>query len=160
MPGRCFQAQSSQAAISFVLRHELSAKPFSLVREECIRFLVNDTIASDKLTPTMLHLYWLKMCLLLLIMSALLHQRKVVLRVLACPNFPLATLGLQSSTGQNGFLFSAVIGEGTYMESLVGSSPKLGVKAPPVRIDSQEKYGALSRGDWAIKLQFPTCKLS
>ncbi|KAL6551957.1 hypothetical protein OROGR_008111 [Orobanche gracilis] len=32
---------------------------------------------------------------------------------------------------------------------------KLGVKAPPVRIDSQVKYGALSRGDGAIYLRFP-----
>ncbi|KAA8531083.1 hypothetical protein F0562_005792 [Nyssa sinensis] len=32
---------------------------------------------------------------------------------------------------------------------------KLGVKAPPVRIDSQAKYGALSRGDGAIYLRLP-----
>ncbi|XVF61034.1 hypothetical protein PTKIN_Ptkin08bG0095900 [Pterospermum kingtungense] len=32
---------------------------------------------------------------------------------------------------------------------------KLGVKAPPVRIDSQVKYGALSRGDGAIYLRLP-----
>ncbi|KAG4201100.1 hypothetical protein ERO13_A05G256500v2 [Gossypium hirsutum] len=32
---------------------------------------------------------------------------------------------------------------------------KLGVKALPVRIDSQAKYGALSRGDGAIYLRFP-----
>ncbi|PIA37177.1 hypothetical protein AQUCO_03000037v1 [Aquilegia coerulea] len=32
---------------------------------------------------------------------------------------------------------------------------KLGVQAPPVRIDSQAKYGALSRGDGAIYLRFP-----
>lgn len=32
---------------------------------------------------------------------------------------------------------------------------KLGVKAPAVRIDSQAKYGALSRGDGAIYLRFP-----
>lgn len=32
---------------------------------------------------------------------------------------------------------------------------KLGVEAPPVRIDSQAKYGALSRGDGAIYLRFP-----
>ncbi|KAF5745121.1 hypothetical protein HS088_TW07G00702 [Tripterygium wilfordii] len=32
---------------------------------------------------------------------------------------------------------------------------KLGVKAPPVRIDSQAKYGALSKGDGAIYLRFP-----
>ncbi|XP_039133461.1 3'(2'),5'-bisphosphate nucleotidase-like [Dioscorea cayenensis subsp. rotundata] len=32
---------------------------------------------------------------------------------------------------------------------------KLGVRAPPVRIDSQAKYGALARGDGAIYLRFP-----
>lgn len=32
---------------------------------------------------------------------------------------------------------------------------KLGVQAPPVRIDSQAKYGALARGDGAIYLRFP-----
>ncbi|KAK4780993.1 hypothetical protein SAY87_017099 [Trapa incisa] len=32
---------------------------------------------------------------------------------------------------------------------------KLGVKAPPVRIDSQAKYGALSRSDGAIYMRFP-----
>ncbi|KAH7566088.1 hypothetical protein JRO89_XS08G0082500 [Xanthoceras sorbifolium] len=32
---------------------------------------------------------------------------------------------------------------------------KLGIKAPPVRIDSQAKYGALSRGDGAIYLRLP-----
>ncbi|XP_078447368.1 3'(2'),5'-bisphosphate nucleotidase 1-like [Wolffia australiana] len=32
---------------------------------------------------------------------------------------------------------------------------RLGVKAPPVRIDSQAKYGALARGDGAIYLRFP-----
>ncbi|KAK4791108.1 hypothetical protein SAY86_031521 [Trapa natans] len=34
------------------------------------------------------------------------------------------------------------------------SAKKLGVKAPPVRIDSQAKYGALSRGDGAIYMRF------
>lgn len=32
---------------------------------------------------------------------------------------------------------------------------KLGVKAAPIRMDSQVKYGALSRGDGAIYLRFP-----
>lgn len=124
---------------------------------------------------------------------ALLDQGKVVLGVLACPNLPLARLGKEShesTAHQVGCLFSAVIGQGTYMQSLDGSSPvkvnvsttenpeeasffesfeaahslrdltssiatKLGVKAPPVRIDSQAKYGALSRGDGAIYLRFP-----
>ncbi|XP_057965742.1 SAL1 phosphatase isoform X1 [Malania oleifera] len=35
------------------------------------------------------------------------------------------------------------------------SVQKLGVKVPPVRIDSQAKYGALSRGDGAIYLRLP-----
>lgn len=37
----------------------------------------------------------------------------------------------------------------------VDNRQKLGVKAPPIRIDSQAKYGALSRGDGAIYLRFP-----
>ncbi|KAJ0973153.1 hypothetical protein J5N97_021112 [Dioscorea zingiberensis] len=37
---------------------------------------------------------------------------------------------------------------------------KLGVQAPPVRIDSQAKYGALARGDGAIYLRFPAQRLS
>ncbi|XWS29908.1 hypothetical protein CRYUN_Cryun24cG0070700 [Craigia yunnanensis] len=32
---------------------------------------------------------------------------------------------------------------------------KLGIKAPPVRIDSQVKYGAISRGDGAIYMRLP-----
>ena len=38
---------------------------------------------------------------------------------------------------------------------LFGCYQKLGVWAPPVRIDSQAKYGALARGDGAIYLRFP-----
>ncbi|KAJ4951109.1 hypothetical protein NE237_027941 [Protea cynaroides] len=42
------------------------------------------------------------------------------------------------------------------LRDLSGSiAKKLGVQAPPVRIDSQAKYGALSRGDGAIYLRFP-----
>lgn len=42
------------------------------------------------------------------------------------------------------------------MQDLTSSiARKLGVKAPPVRIDSQAKYGALSRGDGAIYMRFP-----
>ncbi|KAG0520353.1 hypothetical protein BDA96_08G066800 [Sorghum bicolor] len=42
------------------------------------------------------------------------------------------------------------------MHDLTGSiAKKLGVQAPPVRIDSQAKYGALARGDGAIYLRFP-----
>ncbi|KAL5555472.1 hypothetical protein UlMin_037708 [Ulmus minor] len=124
---------------------------------------------------------------------ALLDEGKVVLGVLACPNLPLASIGINNqdfSQSEVGCLFFAKLGGGTYMQSLDGSSPikvsvsaienpeeasffesfeaahslhdltstiakKLGVKAPPVRIDSQAKYGALSRGDGAIYLRFP-----
>ncbi|CAN6339887.1 unnamed protein product [Urochloa humidicola] len=42
------------------------------------------------------------------------------------------------------------------MHDLTSSiAEKLGVLAPPVRIDSQAKYGALARGDGAIYLRFP-----
>ncbi|KAK7359605.1 hypothetical protein VNO77_01566 [Canavalia gladiata] len=124
---------------------------------------------------------------------ALLHEGKVVLGVLACPNLPLASIGCNqqhSSSNEVGCLFFAEAGEGAYMQALGGSTQtrvhvsaidnpeeasffesfeaahslhdlsssiaeKLGVKAPPVRIDSQAKYGALSRGDGAIYLRFP-----
>ncbi|MED6192311.1 Ca(2+)-binding ATP:ADP antiporter sal1 [Stylosanthes scabra] len=122
----------------------------------------------------------------------LLHEGKVVLGVLACPNLPLTSIGnsQQSSSNEVGCLFFAKVGDGAYMQSLNGSThvkvhvtdtgnpeeasffesfeaahsshdlsnsiaEKLGVKAPPVRIDSQAKYGALSRGDGAIYLRFP-----
>ncbi|CAN1215707.1 SAL1 phosphatase [Linum perenne] len=110
---------------------------------------------------------------------ALLDEGKVVLGVLGCPNLPL------TSIANVGCLFFATVGAGTYMQSLEGDLPlqvtvtatenpeeasffesshmvtislamqKLGVKAPPVRIDSQAKYGALSRGDGAIYMRFP-----
>ncbi|KAL2343621.1 hypothetical protein Fmac_004906 [Flemingia macrophylla] len=124
---------------------------------------------------------------------ALLHDGKVVLGVLACPNLPLASIGsnqTHSSSNEVGCLFFAKVGDGSYMQALGGSTQtrvhvcdtdnpeeasffesfeaahsshdlsssiaeKLGVKAPPVRIDSQAKYGALSRGDGAIYLRFP-----
>ncbi|XP_061360490.1 SAL1 phosphatase isoform X2 [Gastrolobium bilobum] len=126
---------------------------------------------------------------------ALLHEGKVVLGVLACPNLPLASIGSNqqhSSSHEVGCLFFAKVGDGAYMQALDGSTQtrvsvhvsaidnpeeasffesfeaahsshdlsssiaeKLGVKAPPVRIDSQAKYGALSRGDGAIYLRFP-----
>ncbi|TYI08481.1 hypothetical protein ES332_A09G005200v1 [Gossypium tomentosum] len=124
---------------------------------------------------------------------ALLEGGKVVLGVLACPNLPLTSLsdaGQHSPNNKVGCLFFAVVGGGTYMHPLDGSSAvkvqvsavenpeeasffesyeaahsmhglssliaqKLGVKAPPVRIDSQAKYGALSRGDGAIYLRLP-----
>ena len=57
---------------------------------------------------------------------ALLDEGKVVLGVLACPNLPLASIGGQvqhSSHNQVGCLFSAKIGEGTYMQPLDGSAP-------------------------------------
>lgn len=124
---------------------------------------------------------------------ALLDEGRVVLGVLACPNLPVTPMGhpdKHSLHNQTGCLFSAIIGAGTDMHSLSGSSPtkvhvstvedpadasffesfeaahsmhdlsssiaeKLGVRAPPVRIDSQAKYGALARGDGAIYLRFP-----
>ncbi|XP_062201981.1 3'(2'),5'-bisphosphate nucleotidase-like [Phragmites australis] len=56
-----------------------------------------------------------------------------------------------------GSLFYATIGCGAEVEALEGSKPqkKHGVQAPPVRMDSQAKYGALARGDGAIYLRIP-----
>ncbi|CAM6129786.1 unnamed protein product [Calypogeia fissa] len=42
------------------------------------------------------------------------------------------------------------------LQGLTGNiARKLGVRAPPVRIDSQAKYGAMARGDAVIYLRFP-----
>ncbi|CAN4105532.1 unnamed protein product [Withania somnifera] len=109
-----------------------------------------------------------------------LDEGKVVLSFLACPNLPLSSLAShnpQDDQEKVGCLSYAQIGSGTYMQSLDGSTPiklpslveaahslhdlssliakKLGVRAPPVQIDSQAKYGALSRGEGAIYLRFP-----
>ena len=60
---------------------------------------------------------------------ALLDEGKVVLGVLACPNLPLASIGgssqhsSASSHDKVGCLFFARVCEGTYMQSLDGSSP-------------------------------------
>lgn len=66
---------------------------------------------------------------------ALLDEGKVVLGVLACPNLPLAFIGGQdqlSSHNQVGCLFSAKIGEGTYLQSLDGSAP--------IKVDASKNY--------------------
>ncbi|KAJ3671621.1 hypothetical protein LUZ60_007700 [Juncus effusus] len=122
----------------------------------------------------------------------LLDEGKVVLGVLACPNLPVKSFqNAGQSESKTGCLFSAIVGNGAFVQSLnEDSSPtkiqvcniensveasffesfeaahsmqdltstiakKLGVQAPPVRIDSQAKYGALARGDGAIYLRFP-----
>ncbi|CAD6268125.1 unnamed protein product [Miscanthus lutarioriparius] len=90
----------------------------------------------------------------------LLDEGKVVLGVLGCPNLPLKSTNknnCSSSGDQIGSLFFATIGCGAQVEALEGSEPekKLGVQAPPVRMDSQAKYGALARGDGAIFLRIP-----
>ncbi|BAT16169.1 Os12g0183200 [Oryza sativa Japonica Group] len=90
---------------------------------------------------------------------ALLDEGKVVLGAMACPNLPFKSIDHNggSSGDQVGALFSATIGCGSTVESLEGSQPqkKLGIQAPPVRIDSQAKYGAVAQGDGAIYWRFP-----
>ncbi|KAL2923650.1 SAL1 phosphatase, partial [Bienertia sinuspersici] len=109
---------------------------------------------------------------------------KVVLGVLACLNLPLAPLGLQSSVGQNGCLFSAIIGEATYIDSMVllqsmsilnlnvnptantdeasffelyeaaQSSHDLSISIAKLGLIAQKNYGALSRGNGVIYFCF------
>ncbi|CAN1215706.1 SAL1 phosphatase [Linum perenne] len=116
---------------------------------------------------------------------ALLDEGKVVLGVLGCPNLPqpspgevgclfFATVGagtyMQSLEGDLPLQQVTVTAtenpeEASFFESYEAAhslrgltssiAEKLGVKAPPVRIDSQAKYGALSRGDGAIYMRFP-----
>ncbi|KAK4353539.1 hypothetical protein RND71_025733 [Anisodus tanguticus] len=113
----------------------------------------------------------------------LLDEGKVVLGVLACPNLPLSEekVGcLFYAQVSGGTYMQSLDGstptkvhvtdldnpeEASFFESFEAAhslhdlssliAKKLGVKAPPVRIDSQAKYGALSRGDGAIYLRFP-----
>lgn len=59
----------------------------------------------------------------------LLDEGKVVLGVLACPNLPLGSVNSKEPHEKVGFLFSAQIGGGTYLQSLDGSTP--------VKVDSQ-----------------------
>ncbi|KAL8045093.1 hypothetical protein ABFX02_08G090000 [Erythranthe guttata] len=114
----------------------------------------------------------------------LLDEGKVVLGVLACPNLPLASddkkgclffaqidggTYVQSLDGspptkvhvstienpEEASFFESYEAAHSLHELSSSIAKKLGVKAPPVRIDSQAKYGALSRGDGAIYLRFP-----
>ncbi|KAJ7529124.1 hypothetical protein O6H91_15G034800 [Diphasiastrum complanatum] len=92
----------------------------------------------------------------------LLDQGEVVVGVLGCPNLPTNLIGpeaLVSPTESSiGCLFAARKGAGTTVKSIDGSiQPQkiLGVVSPPLRIDSQAKYGAMARGDAAIYLRFP-----
>ncbi|CAL5098027.1 unnamed protein product [Urochloa decumbens] len=103
----------------------------------------------------------------------LLDEGKVVLGVLGCPNLPSKSTNKHngsSSGDQVGSLYFATIGCGAKVQALEGSEPqkiticsrdltssiaeKLGVQAPPVRMDSQAKYAALAQGDGAIYLRF------
>ncbi|KAL5070170.1 hypothetical protein RYX36_021057 [Vicia faba] len=92
------------------LERELPSEPFSLVFEEGV-FVKSgqDTLRGDQYA----------------IALALLDEGKVVLGVLACPNLPLATIGRNeqhSSSNEVGCLFFAKNGDGTYMQTLDGST--------------------------------------
>lgn len=116
---------------------------------------------------------------------ALLHEGRVVLGVLGCPNLP-------NPTGPRGAVFVAANGsasmyagigagaaatpisvaqpvslaEARFCESVESGhsdqgqsaqiAAKLGITAEPYRIDSQCKYGAVARGDASIYLRLPT----
>ncbi|KAK9096249.1 hypothetical protein Sjap_021746 [Stephania japonica] len=100
------------------------------------------------------------------------------------PLSPIGSDGQSFLQKEVGCLFYAKVGGGTHMEHLLmhvcatedpaeasffesfeaahsshdlssAIASKLGVRAPPVRMDSQAKYGALARGDGAIYLRFP-----
>ncbi|KAK6152982.1 hypothetical protein DH2020_012621 [Rehmannia glutinosa] len=102
---------------------------------------------------------------------ALLDKGKVVLAVLACPNLPLVSVtsnGHQcTSKDKDKVQVTATNNpeEASLFESFEAAHyshdlssliiGKLGVKALPVRIDSQAKYCTLSRGDGAIYMCFP-----
>ncbi|KAH0856553.1 hypothetical protein HID58_084814 [Brassica napus] len=97
----------------------------------------------------------------------LLEEGKVVLGVLACPNLPLASIAgdkknkkNSSSSDEKGCLFYATIAlRILQMHPSLSHLKELTLSmiypAPLPMIDSQAKYGALSRGDGAIYLRFP-----
>jgi 3'(2'), 5'-bisphosphate nucleotidase len=96
---------------------------------------------------------------------ALVENGVVQLGVLACPALPLV---LDTPDGPVGALFVAVRGAGTQVAALGGGElvpvsthpaiRALGIEAPPIRMDSQVKYGLLARGDAALYLRLPSPK--
>jgi len=91
---------------------------------------------------------------------ALIEDGEVVLGVLGCPNLPLDAA---DPDGAKGCLFVAVKGEGAFARPLDTRNEERievtgGITAAPFRIDSQCKYGAVSRGDASIYLRLPTRK--
>ncbi|KAM6492359.1 hypothetical protein JOM56_012083 [Amanita muscaria] len=97
---------------------------------------------------------------------ALIVDAQVKVGVIGCPNLPLTL----ANPEKRGCIFVAVRGHGAeqlnLLESVDGShsshsfnervSTLLGVTRPPVRMDSQAKYGCLARGDGAVYLRMPT----
>ncbi|KAL9266514.1 3'(2'),5'-bisphosphate nucleotidase 1-like protein [Drosera capensis] len=82
---------------------------------------------------------------------ALLDEGNVVLGILACANLPLSHIGVENSESSNaevGCLFYAVVGIGTYMQPLHGSSP---VKVNVTAIKNTEEASSLN----PLKLHIP-----
>lgn len=114
---------------------------------------------------------------------ALVEDGEVVLGVLGCPNLPnadgsrgavFAATGGECSAWYGGATDAvpvrvsvpASIAEARFCESVEAGhsdhdhaariAERLGITAPPYRIDSQCKYGAVARGDASIYLRLPT----
>ena len=112
---------------------------------------------------------------------ALIEHGEVVLGVLGCPNLPnpdastgavfTAVPGRCEVRTANGVVTArvaapATLAEARFCESVESGhsnqdhsariAARLGIEAPPYRIDSQCKYGAVARGDASIYLRLPT----
>ena len=122
---------------------------------------------------------------------ALVEAGQVKLGVLGCPALPVE---MTQPNGEQGVLFVAVSGQGTFLihlqsggaqlihtcstkddithrsiesvESRHGNLPlqrviaqAVGLTAPPLRMDSQAKYGAVARGEAALYLRLPWAEL-
>ena len=118
---------------------------------------------------------------------ALLHEGEIVVGVLGCPNLPgegdqrgflfgtfqgqparqiplhtdspttTITVHAPKALSQTRFCESVESGHSNHDHSAQIAS-RLGITAPPYRIDSQCKYSAVSRGDASIYLRLPTRK--
>ncbi|XP_044959118.1 3'(2'),5'-bisphosphate nucleotidase-like isoform X2 [Hordeum vulgare subsp. vulgare] len=94
---------------------------------------------------------------------ALLDEGKVVLAAIGCgaeeqsldgsPPQKISVCTIDNPV--NASFFESYEGAHTMRDFTGSVAEKLGVQAPPIRIDSQAKYGAVARGDGAIYWRFP-----
>ncbi|KAL9248566.1 3'(2'),5'-bisphosphate nucleotidase 1-like protein, partial [Drosera capensis] len=141
MGERLARGAGSQAVVSFILEREDSDDLRNEGAQEIldrIRHLVNDTLATEISTPLSTDSVHAAIDSgrseggphdrdQYVIALALLDEGKVVLGILACANLPLSRIGVENTESSNAevsCLFYDVVGIGTYMQPLHGSSPQ------------------------------------